>query len=97
MVSTLALCAQVLATTEPEAAVAAFREPLEAALAGAQDADRPHSYAAAEVLAGLLASGALFAADAGSLVCLFNSCVSSRALLSRLLQPFRSVSHYCSR
>ena len=45
--------------------VAAFRGPLQAALAGPQDADRPRTYAAAEVLAGLLASGALFAADAG--------------------------------
>ena len=58
--------AQVLATAEPAAAVAAFRESLEAALAGPQDADRPRTYAAAEVLAGLLASGALFAADAGA-------------------------------
>ena len=46
--------------------LAAFREPLQAALAGPQDAERPRTYAAAEVLAGLLASGALFAADAGA-------------------------------
>ena len=57
---------QVLAAAEPAAALAAFREPLQAALAGPQDADRPRTYAAAEVLAGLLASGALFAADAGA-------------------------------
>ncbi len=46
--------------------MAAFREPLQAALAGPQDADRPRTYAAAEVLAGLLASGALFVAGAGA-------------------------------
>lgn len=47
----------------PAAAVAAFRGPLESALEGAQDVDKPTSYAAAEVMAGLLASGALFTTE----------------------------------
>ncbi len=78
--------AQVLATTEPAAVIAAFREPLEAALASAQDADRPRSYAAAEVLAGLLASGALFVADAGAL-----QVAASARLSVTLVQASRSV------
>ena len=46
----------------PSAAVATFRAPLESALAAPQDVDKPTTYAAAEVMAGLLASGALFSA-----------------------------------
>ena len=45
--------------------MAAFRSPLEAALKGAQDLDKPMTYAAAEVMAGLIASGALFLTAAG--------------------------------
>lgn len=52
--------AQSLAETAPAEALAAFRAPLEAALAaGPQDEDRPRACAAAEVFSGLLASGAL--------------------------------------
>ena len=79
VVTTVARHAQVLAATEPMAAVAAFREQLESALAGVQDADRPRTYAAAEVLAGLLASGALFAAVAGAQ----SACHQARKPLSR--------------
>lgn len=50
----------------PTAAAAAFRAALEAALEGAQDVDKPTTYAAAEVMAGLLASGALFSAAGGT-------------------------------
>jgi hypothetical protein len=53
--------AQSLAEAAPAEALAALREPLEAALAaGPQDEDRPRACAAAEVLSGLLASGVLF-------------------------------------
>ena len=52
-----------MAVAAPAAAVAAFRGPLESALEGAQDVDKPTSYAAAEVMAGLLASGALFTTE----------------------------------
>lgn len=44
----------------PGPVLSTLRAPLEAALARAQDVDRPATSAAAEALAGLLASGAAF-------------------------------------
>jgi hypothetical protein len=58
--------AQALAAAAPAAALRALRGPLEAAAAAPQDADRPAAAAAAEALAGLVASGAPFAPGSGS-------------------------------
>lgn len=52
------LLLQALAEVAPAEVHATLRAPLEAAvLSGQQDDDRPRTYAAAEVLAGLLAAG----------------------------------------
>ncbi|KAI3424360.1 hypothetical protein D9Q98_009913 [Chlorella vulgaris] len=58
-IATHAQLVQVLAVVVPES-VAAFRQPLEAALGQSQDQDRPATAAAAEVLAGLLAVPAIY-------------------------------------
>ena len=53
---------QALALAAPAETMAALRPAAEAALTGKpQDADRPATLAAAEILSGLLASGAPFA------------------------------------
>ena len=57
---------QVLAQTAPEEVLATLRAPLAEALADlAQEADRGRTFAAAEVLGGLVASGAVFAQSSG--------------------------------
>ena len=52
----------MLAQAAPEEVLATLRAPLTEALADvAQEADRGHTFAAAEALGGLVASGAVFA------------------------------------
>ena len=58
----IAIDAQALALVAPAEMMAAMQSPAEAALTGTpQDADRPATLAAAEILSGLLASGAPYA------------------------------------
>ncbi len=58
-----------MATAAPTEALSAFEGPIKAALANKQDADKPRTWAAAEAMAGLLASGALFHAAPGRRLC----------------------------
>ncbi len=77
---------QSLAEAAPTEALAALRAPLEAALAaGPQDEDRPRACAAAEVVSGLLASGALFL-DTGALSSQAYHTLAFPALLVHLTQ-----------
>lgn len=57
---------QVLAQAAPEEVLATLRAPLTEALADvAQEADRGRTFAAAEALGGLVASGSIFAQSSG--------------------------------
>ena len=57
---------QVLAQAAPEEVLTTLRAPLTEALADvAQEADRGRTFAAAEALGGLVASGAVFAQSSG--------------------------------
>lgn len=59
---------QALGEAAPAEALLALAGPIKEALAGKQDADKPRTWAAAEALAGLLASGALFVPGPGGSV-----------------------------
>jgi len=59
---------QVLAQVNPAAAFAHLKAPVEEALAKSQDADKPAVAAAAEVLAGLVASGCFVGVESASWV-----------------------------
>lgn len=56
---------QALGEAAPAEALLALAGLIKEALAGKQDADKPRTWAAAEALAGLLASGALFVPGPG--------------------------------
>ena len=61
-----------MATAAPAEALAALKAPIQSALESKQDVDKPRTWAAAEALAGLLASGALFHAADGRRNCCSN-------------------------
>ena len=70
----------MLAQAAPEEVLATLRAPLTDALADvAQEADRGRTFAAAEALGGLIASGAVFAQSPGDLVA--GSCGGLRVWL----------------
>ncbi len=61
---------QALALAAPAESLAALRGWLEETLAKPQDTDRPATFAAAEALGGLVASGAPFAGAWSALTCM---------------------------
>ena len=74
---------QAMGEAAPAEALAALEGPIQEALAGKQDVDKPRTWAAAEALAGLLASGALFAPGPGE--------TTSNAFIRHHVKPWPSV------